>query len=211
MLWEDPRFVVVAKPSGLAVHRGLAQDATYALQRVRDLVGQHVYPVHRLDKPTSGALIMALDREAARLLHQQFEARTVTKVYRALVRGNAPDNGVIDSPMARDNGPEVEALTRYHTLQRVPRASWLEIRPETGRKHQIRRHLRRINHPLVGDVTLGDGKVNRQFRQRCGLWRLALHAGELAFDHPITGERIVVSCPLPDDLAGPLERLGVEG
>jgi len=211
ILSRDARFVVVAKPSGLAVHRGLAQDPTYVLQRVRDAVGRHVYPVHRLDRPTSGALLMALDRDAARILHDQFDARTVAKRYLALVRGRAPDEGGVDSPLARDSGAPVEALTRYRTLQRVRRASWLEVIPLTGRKHQIRRHLRRIDHPVVGDVTLGDGSINRQFRQRCGLWRLALHASQLAFDHPETGARIQVDCPLPPDLAGPLERLGIQG
>lgn len=209
ILLRDERFVVVHKPSGLAVHRGLAQDTTYALQRVRDLVGCHVYPVHRLDRPTSGALLMALDPEAARLLHGQFDARTVAKTYRALVRGRTADADVIDSPLARDGGPEVPALTRYRCLARVQRASWLEVTPETGRKHQIRRHLRRQDHPVIGDVSLGDGRVNRVFRQRCGLWRLALHACELAFDHPVSGERVIVQCPLPDDLAQPLARLGL--
>jgi tRNA pseudouridine65 synthase len=210
VLHQDPRFVVVHKPSGLAVHRGLAQDTTYALQRVRDLVGCHVYPVHRLDRPTSGALLMALDKEAARILHGQFDRRSVTKVYNALVRGRAPDEGVIDSPMSRDSGGvPVDALTQFTCLQRIQRASWLEVRPQTGRKHQIRRHLRRLNHPLLGDVALGDGKANRVFRARCGLWRLALHASSIAFDHPETGERLQVGCPLPQDLALPLARLGI--
>ncbi len=203
--------MVVAKPSGLAVHRGLAQDPTFALQRVRDLLGQHVFPVHRLDRPTSGALLMALNPEAARALHDQFEHRTVTKHYRALVRGWAPEDGVIDSPLPRtEGGPQVEAFTRFHRLQKVKRASWLDVVPRTGRMHQIRRHLRRIDHPVIGDVSLGDGQVNRLFRERCGLWRLALHAAVLAFDHPSTGARVQVDCPLPADLRKPLERLGVQ-
>ncbi len=207
LLLEGPGFVVVAKPSGLAVHRGLARDPTYVLQRLRDALGTRVHLVHRLDRATSGALLVALDPDTARTLMAQFEARTVTKTYHCLVRGRTPDDGVIDSPMARDGGEEVPAVTRYRTLARARRASWLEVTPETGRRRQIRRHLRRIDHPLIGDVNLGDGRVNREFRQRCGLWRLALHASTLAFDHPVTGQRVTVSAPLPSDLAEPLRRL----
>jgi len=210
ILYQDQALVVVAKPSGLAVHRGLASDSTFALQRVRDLVGRRVQPVHRLDRATSGALVMALSAEAARGLHQQFAARTVSKRYLCLVRGHPPAEGVIDSPLPKeDGGPGVPAVTRFRVLQTIERAAWVEVTPETGRYHQIRKHLRRLDHPLVGDVSRGDGRVNRLFRRRCGLWRLALHACEIGFDHPLTGERQVHRCPLPPDLLGPLDRLGV--
>jgi tRNA pseudouridine65 synthase len=117
---------------------------------------------------------------------------------------------VIDSPMAkREGGPDVESVTEYETLfVSDVRLSLVEARPQTGRRHQIRRHLRRIDHPLAGDVNYGNGADNRRYRAELGLYRLALHAQRLSFVHPTSGERVIFESPIPEDLAGPLRRIG---
>jgi tRNA pseudouridine65 synthase len=210
LLFVDDDVVVANKPSGLLVHRGWGADDDVALFRVRDVVGAHVHPVHRLDRGTSGALLFARTREAAATLGRALEAGRVEKRYVALVRGTPPDEGVIDHAIPRsEEGERVAALTRYRRLARSPvdRCSLVLAQPETGRLHQVRRHLHHISHPIVGDVNHGSGAINRHYRARYGLHRLALHARSIAFDHPTTGERIVASAPLPDDLARALAAL----
>lgn len=215
-LHRDDHLLVVSKPVNLAVHRGLARDPVYAMTLARDAAGQWVYPVHRLDRPTSGVLVFALDSEAARAVAGQFEAGTVAKRYLALVRGIPEAAGVIDHPVPKDPGAaRVPAVTEFRRLWGVDlgerrRYAWMEARPRTGRLHQIRRHFKHRSHPLIGDVRYGKGEHNRFFRERYGLHRLALHAFELTFEHPATGGRMTVRAPLPEDLARPLDRLGVE-
>ncbi len=210
LLFVDAHVVVANKPSGLLVHRGWDDDDDVALFRVRDALGQRVHPLHRLDRGTSGALVFARTREAAAELSRAFEEARVEKRYLALVRGNAPDAGVIDHPIPRrEGGPRVPAVTRFQCVARssVDRCSLVLAMPQTGRLHQVRRHLRHVNHPLVGDVTHGSGEINRRYRAEYRLHRLALHAHFVAFDHPITAERIEVTAPIPDDLAAPLALL----
>ena len=212
LLFVDEDLVVANKPSGLLVHRGWANDEDVAMTRVRDALGQRVDPVHRLDRGTSGALLFARTKAAASALGAAFEAGAVDKRYLALVRGNPPDEGVIDYPIPRsEGGPRVDAVTRYRVVARssVARCSLVAATPETGRLHQIRRHLRHLGHPLIGDVTYGDGAENRAYRADYDLHRLALHAVHLAFDHPIDGTRVAVTAPIPLDLAGALARLGL--
>lgn len=210
LVFVDSAVVVANKPSGLLVHRGWADDRDVALFRVRDVLGEHVYPVHRLDRGTSGALLFARTRAAAAILGRAIEAGRMEKRYLALVRGTPPDDGVIDHAIPRsEDGERVPALTRFRRLGRSPvdRCSLVLAQPETGRLHQIRRHFHHISHPIVGDVNHGSGDVNRHYRARYGLHRLALHARSIAFDHPTTGERIVASAPIPDELARVLEAL----
>jgi tRNA pseudouridine65 synthase len=209
-LFQDGVLLAVDKPAGLAVHRGAARDRTVALQIVRDRVGRHVHAVHRLDRATSGVLLFALDPATARRLQEQFEAGTVAKRYLALVRGIPPEEGVIDHPIPRDeDGPRVPALTEFRRLATFERYALVEARPRTGRRHQIRRHFKHLSHPLIGDVRYGKGEHNRLFRDRFGLHRLALHALELAFEHPETGESVRIVAPVPEDLAGPLRAMGM--
>jgi tRNA pseudouridine65 synthase len=211
LLYNDDRLIAIAKPSGLAVHRGASRDRVVALTLVRDQVGRHVYPVHRLDRATSGVLLFALDPEAARALQEQLEAGTVHKRYVALVRGIAPEEGVIDHPIPRDeDGPRVPAVTAFRRLGTFERYSLVEAVPRTGRRHQIRRHLKHISHPLIGDVLYGKGEHNRLFRDRFGLHRLALHALEITFAHPDDGRPLCIAAPVPEDLAGPLRAMGLE-
>ncbi len=210
VLYCDDAVVVVDKPSGLSVHRGDDAGSTFALNLTRDAIGQWVYPVHRLDRATSGVLVFALSSEHARNLQGSFSTRDVSKIYLALVRGTPPERGVIDSPMAkREGGPDVESITEYETLfVSDARLSLVEARPRTGRRHQIRRHLRRIDHPIAGDVNYGNGPDNRRYRAELGLYRLALHAEQLTFPHPATGTPITFQSPIPEDLATPLHHLG---
>ncbi len=212
LLFVDSHVVVANKPSGLLVHRGWDDDDDVAMFRVRDALGQQVHPLHRLDRGTSGALLFARTREAASRLSKAFEEGRIEKQYLALVRGNPPDAGVIDHPIPRkEGGPRVPAVTRFRCIARshVDRCSLVLAMPETGRLHQVRRHLRHIDHPLVGDVTHGSGEINRHYRATYNLHRLALHAHLLAFEHPITAVRIAVSAPVPDDLGSTLAILGL--
>jgi tRNA pseudouridine65 synthase len=211
ILHRDDLLLAVNKPSGLAVHRGAARDRIVALQLVRDLVGRHVHAVHRLDRATSGALLFALDPGTARRMQEKLAAGEVEKRYLALVRGIPPEEGVIDHPVPRaPGGPRVDAVTAFRRLAIFERYALVEACPRTGRTHQIRRHFKHLSHPLIGDVHYGKGEHNRLFRERFGLHRLALHALELTFDHPETCERLRITASLPQDLAGPLQLMGLD-
>jgi tRNA pseudouridine65 synthase len=209
LLHRDDALIAVAKPAGMAVHRGWSQERHVVLTVLRDQIGRHVYPVHRLDRGTSGALVLALTPATARALQERFEAGAVRKRYLALVRGIPPAEGVVDSPVPRSpGGPRVPAVTGFRRLGTFERYALLEVVPRTGRLHQIRRHLKHIGHPLIGDVRYGKGEHNRLFRERFGLHRLALHALELELDHPAGGE-LRLFAPVPEDLAGPLRAMGL--
>jgi tRNA pseudouridine65 synthase len=209
-LYQDGCLLAVDKPAGLAVHRGMARDRTFALQLVRDRIGRHVHAVHRLDRATSGVLLFALDPHTAGRMQELLAEGRVQKRYLALVRGIPPESGVIDHPIPRDvDGPRVPAVTAFRRLATFERYALVEVRPRTGRRHQIRRHLKHLSHPLIGDVRYGKGEHNRLFRERFGLRRLALHALELAFEHPGTGEAVRIVAPVPEDLAGPLRAMGM--
>ncbi len=213
LLFVDEHVVVANKPAGLLVHRGWDNDDDVAMFRVRDAVGEHVHPIHRLDRGTSGALLFARSRGTAAVLSRSFEEHRVEKTYLALVRGEPTvHEGVIDYAIPRsEDGPRVAARTRFRLVLRSPvdRCSLVLAMPETGRLHQIRRHLRYLDHPLVGDVAYGSGVINRHYRAEYNLHRLALHACRLAFEHPVTGARIVVDAPLPEDLASAFLKLGL--
>lgn len=208
LLYRDDHVAVADKPSGLLVHRGWGNDRDVLMMRVRDEVGCWVYPVHRIDRGASGAVLFALSSDTARILGGAFERAEVYKRYIALVRGIPDEHGVIDHDIPRrPNGPRVPAVTEYRRLEVFGRYALVEARPRTGRLHQIRRHLKHISCPLIGDVRYGKGEHNRLFRDNYGLHRLALHAAELRFPHPVTGEEVAVCSPLPDDLRIPLEQL----
>jgi tRNA pseudouridine65 synthase len=212
LLFVDEHLVVADKPSGLLVHRGWDNDDDVAMFRVRDAIGAYVFPVHRLDRGTSGALLLARTKPAAAALSRAFEEGEIDKSYLALVRGVPPEDGVIDYPLQKsEDGPRVPAVTRFRRLGTSPvdRCSLVLALPETGRLHQVRRHLRHIDHPLVGDVRHGSGSINRHYRTTYALHRLALHAFTLGFRHPVTGARIAVTAKVPLDLEGPLAALGL--
>ncbi|MBI4510402.1 MAG: pseudouridylate synthase [Deltaproteobacteria bacterium] len=193
----------------MLVHRGWGNDAVVALTWVRDFVEKRVYPVHRLDRGTSGVLVFALSTVAASALSEQFAAGKATKRYLALVRGVAPEHGVIDHPIPRrEGGPRVSAVTEFRRVAVSGRYSLVEATPRTGRLHQVRRHLKHISHPIIGDVNYGKGEHNRLFREQHGLMRLALHAAMLELLHPTSHQPILLSAPVPRDLAEPLQSAG---
>jgi tRNA pseudouridine65 synthase len=209
ILHLDDAVVAVDKPAGLVVHRGWADDEVALLQLVRDRIGAYVWPVHRLDRGASGALLLARAPEHARALQAQWTVGAVSKRYLAIVRGNPPDAQTIDHPVPRaEDGPRVPAVTEIRTLHRAGRYAVVAAAPRTGRLHQIRRHLKHISCPLIGDVRYGKGEHNRHFRTCHDLHRLALHARVLALTHPVTGAPLVIAAPVPDDLARAILGLG---
>lgn len=201
VLFEDDSLVVIDKPTGWLVHpRADSPDAPVCLATLRDqLGGSWLYPVHRLDRGTSGVLVFAKSPESASRLASQFSAHTARKTYEAIVRGVPAEPGLIDKPLRPEEGGDpVAALTRYEVIQtrefEVPvskyptsRYSWVRVRPETGRWHQIRRHFLSISSPLIGDTRYGEGRHNRFFRERFEIHRLCLCATALELAHPVTG------------------------
>ncbi len=207
VLLQGDGFIAVAKPSGMLVHRNRFNPrADAALQRVRDQVGREVYPIHRLDGATSGCLLFATERSLAGPLSAAMSAGT--KRYVALVRGTArgPRSVVVDRPLRDDNGIEKSAVTALHAVAvcEEPPCSVVLAQPQTGRYHQIRRHLRGLSHPVIGDRAHGDSHINRAWRSR-GVGRLALHC--LSITLSLEGIALDIRCPLPADLAIPMAAL----
>lgn len=221
ILYQDDRIVAVNKPAGLLVHKSPIdrRETEFAMKILRNQLGRWVYPLHRLDKATSGVLLFALDPEAARRMTEVFTAGAVSKTYLAVVRGYTDEGGRIDHPLhdPRDkhapptecDKPAREAVTDYRRLATIElphpvgryataRYSLIAASPLTGRTHQIRRHLKHIFHPLIGDTTYGDGRQNEFFRSQLQCFRLLLHARSIEFDHPVAGEKIRVSAPLDE-------------
>ena len=214
ILWRDEHLVAVYKPAGWLVHRtGLdAGETRFVMQALRNQLGQHVFPVHRLDKGTCGVLVMALHSGAARALSQAFEQQATTKRYLALVRGWAPVRAEVDHALKPDDAPAhapvQDAHTRFRRLAQLvlpepsdarfatTRASLVEAVPTTGRRHQIRRHLKHLAHPIIGDATPGKGPLNRWWAERLGHQRLWLHAWQLTVPHPVTGARLTLDSGL---------------
>lgn len=213
ILFLDDNYVAVNKPPGLLVHRSrIAADAKeFLLQQLRDQLGQWVYPVHRLDRPTSGVIIFGLDSTSAQQLVEKFEQRLVEKRYLGIVRGYVEGEGVIDHPIKdEDDGAVRPGVTRYRGLKRVElplsdgrfptsRYSLVELEPKTGRRHQLRSHMKHISHPLIGDTTYGKGHHNRLFAEHYGVSRLLLHAHRLQFTHPLTGKETEITASLDSD------------
>ena len=222
ILYQDEYLVVINKPSGLLVHKSPIdkRETRFALQMVRDQIGQYVYPVHRLDKPTSGVLIFALSSEIAKLLSLDFRENRVKKEYMAVVRGYTDYEGLIDYDLKvildkkadkdrKDNKEPQPAQTYYEQLKTVEfpypvsrypvaRYSLVKLFPKTGRKHQLRRHLKHIFHPIVGDTKYGRGEHNNLFREKFDCHRLLLHASRVSFTHPITKKYLVIDARLDE-------------
>ena len=211
VLYIDDRLAVVNKPAGLMVHdSALARgESDFAADRLREQFGRPIFLVHRLDRATSGALLLAFDRDTAAALGQVMMSREVEKDYWAVCRGWPEPQFTVDHPL--DGGPgkpqKKPAVTRFTRLATteltVPSAGFetsryalLCAQPETGRFRQIRRHLKHLSHHLIGDTSHGDGRHNRNFRM-LGIHRMLLHARRLAFLHPANGARVVATAP-PD-------------
>lgn len=208
IIYQDEHYIAINKPNGLLVHRTkiAEEQSVFALQMLRDQINQHVFPVHRLDRKTSGVLVFALSSEAAKALNQQFSDRTTEKVYWAIVRGFPPESGIIDKPLKSERGNLQDAETHYQThgqftlpipMGKYPtcRYALVQIQPKTGRMHQIRRHFNFINHPIVGDYKHGDYRHNQLFIKEFEAGEMFLHAKSLSFRHPFLNQLITISAP----------------
>lgn len=214
LLGRTDRWLAVNKPAGLSVY-----ESTYTGPREATLLGllrrqlgvDRLHAIHRLDHATSGVLLLSLDARMAAELSAQFQSRAVTKAYVAIVRGDPPDQFQVDYPLsgASGRGEGKPALTDFRSIARLrlpiplarhPEARYalLEALPETGRYHQIRRHLKHAAHPIVGDVKYGKGEHNRVFRQHFGVHRLLLHARRLQFVDPQDGSVARIEAPFDD-------------
>ncbi len=229
ILYQDTDLVIIDKPSGLLVHRSEIDrhETRFAMQLLRDQLGQYVYPVHRLDKPTSGLLCFALSKTIAQMLTAQWA--TARKRYHAVVRGIIEDSGTYDKPLKEpwdkygDKGvnPDKEAqqaVTHFRRLgscelpvevDRYPtsRYSFAEFQLEQGRRHQIRRHCKSFAHPVIGDTTYGKARHNQVFTELFGSHRLLLHAYRIDLKHPISGQMLQVQAPVTGEFQQVLEKL----
>ncbi|GAB2666182.1 tRNA pseudouridine(65) synthase TruC [Vibrio panuliri] len=216
IVYQDEYFVAVNKPAGMLVHRSWLDkhETQFVMQTLRDQIGQHVFPLHRLDRPTSGVLIFALSSEIAAQVMPMFANHEMKKTYHAIVRGWIEEEGTLDYPLkveldkiadkfASQEKEAQDAVTDYRPLAKVEvphstgrfpttRYCLMELNPHTGRKHQLRRHMAHLRHPMVGDTTHGDGKHNKLFRDVYNSHRLLLHASSLEFVHPFSGETLVI-------------------
>lgn len=206
IVFQNDNLVVVNKPANMLVHRSpISNDTCFLLQLLRRQLGRLVYPAHRLDRPTSGLMVFALNQGAVSLLGCAFQEGAVEKSYLAVVRGWLHEGAVIDYPLRKEGkGEEQEAVSAYEPLGRIEfpwpvagfptaRYTLVRITPKTGRWHQIRRHLAHIRHPVVGDVNHGDGRHNRLLREHLDIHRLMLHASFLSFCEPESGQPLSFS------------------
>ncbi|BCN92549.1 tRNA pseudouridine synthase C [Thiomicrorhabdus immobilis] len=231
ILYQDDYLVAIHKPAGLLVHRSPIDkhETQFAVQITRDLIGQKVYPIHRLDKATSGLLLFALDPASARHLSDQFMQHDIQKTYQAICRGWGNESGYIDhalkykrdkiaEKLKREQLEPQSAETAYSTLATTSvdftigryeqqRYSLIELKPKTGRKHQLRRHMNHIHHPIIGDVKYGDRHHNHFFNEWLGQHRLYLAATQLEFIHPNSNQPIIIECPLESSFQYALEKL----
>lgn len=220
IIYRDDHLIAINKPHGLLVHRSsLAKDADiFALQVLRDQIGQRVYPVHRLDRKTSGVLLFGLNKEIQSKMFALFRETEIKKTYLAIVRGHTMEFGEIDYPLKNDKGKLQDAVTRYVTLKRaeIPfalekhpsqRYSLVQVNPETGRMHQIRKHFSHIFHPIIGDRPHGCNKQNRFFKKQFSMDTMLLHASNLVFIHPETEKITKISAPLQSEYERMIETL----
>ncbi len=212
ILYRDNSLIAVNKPPGLLVHRSpIAADAQeFALQIIRDQIGQYVYPAHRIDRKTSGVLLFTLDGDTLRIIRNVFENQQVEKEYLLIARGFTEPSGVIDYPLKKENGAVQDSVTYYETIAQteldVPfgrhptsRYSLIKALPKTGRMHQIRKHFSHILHPIIGDRPHGCNKQNRLFKEQWNMTTMMLHASKLKFRHPYENKDVEISAPLHNE------------
>ncbi|MEG1616397.1 MAG: pseudouridine synthase [Bacteroidales bacterium] len=210
ILYQDTHFIAINKPGGMLVHRTriAEEESVFVLQLLREQTGKHLYPVHRLDRPTSGVLLFAFDPITARILSEMLVSGEVSKRYVALVRGWFPEETDLDFPVKNDRGNLQDARTLFIPLERFTmhrpignfpsaRYSTVACFPKSGRWHQIRQHLAHLRHYIINDRVHGDGKHNRVFKGELGIEPLFLHAESLSMKHPHTGEPILLNAKFP--------------
>ena len=234
ILYRDECLIAVNKPAGMLVHRSWLDrhETRFVMQTLRDQIGQHVFPIHRLDRPTSGVLLFALNSETANLLCQQFEQKQVEKSYLAVVRGYLQGEACIDYPLkiqldkiadkfTQEDKEAQSAVSFYQSLRTVEmpygvgryntaRYSLLRLIPHTGRKHQLRRHMKHIFHPILGDTQYGDLHQNRALAEHTGCSRLMLHAEKLRFIHPFSKQKIEIYAGWDEQWKALMEKFGWE-
>lgn len=232
ILYQDEWLVAVNKPAGMLVHRSWLDphETQFVMQTLRDQIGRHVFPIHRLDRPTSGVLLFALNSEIANLMCQQFEQKKVKKSYLAVLRGYLEGANRIDYPLkiqldkiadkfAKEDKVAQEAVTDYECLKTIEmpypagryktsRYSLVRLIPHTGRKHQLRRHCKHIFHPILGDTQYGDLHQNRALTENTGCKRLLLHSETLCFIHPISQVKITIHAPLDEQWQNLITKFG---
>lgn len=210
ILYSDSYIVAVNKPAGLLVHRTriAEEENDFLLQKVRDQIQKHIYPIHRLDRPTSGIVLFALSSEVANRFSNMFQTNEICKEYRAIVRGWFPDNVDLDHPVKNEKGNQKDARTVFKNISsfelQVPsgryettRFSYISCFPKSGRWHQLRQHLAHLRHYIINDRVHGDGKCNRFFSDYFQEKNMFLHASELKFTHPYVEVPIVIKASLP--------------
>ncbi len=221
IIYKDEYLVAINKPHGLLVHRseyaGVADF--YAVQELKKQLGKKVHPCHRIDRKTGGILLFALTKELNSIMQQQFAGNLVKKKYLAIVRGYTDDSGIIDYSLTNEKGKIQESLTNYNTLGRVEldipfgkfktsRYSLVEVYPQSGRMHQIRKHLAHIFHPIIGDRPHGCNKQNKFFKEQWNMDTMMLHASEISFKHPINHEDITIKADIQSEFRRMMELMG---
>lgn len=215
IVFEDDYLICVHKPNNMLVHHARhsrnVSDEVSLLQLIEEEKGLKVYPIHRLDRKTSGIILLAKETQFISKFQDLFTADEIQKTYYGVVRGFSPDTKVIDSPVkGRDANVHKEALTHLKTLEQVlldipvkpydsSRYSLVELSPKTGRMHQLRVHSNKISHPLIGDTKYGDKNHDMMFDEKFGWKNMFLHAGKLEFKHPFTSEELTLKAPFPKD------------
>jgi tRNA pseudouridine65 synthase len=223
IIYRDNDLVAINKPHGLLVHKSrLAADATeFAVQLLRDQIGEKVTPVHRIDRKTSGVLLFALNDQTNKAMNMQFDQNRVHKTYLALVRGHTADEERVDYDLRKENGQLQHAVTNYRTIERVEvpvafgkhqtqRYSLVEVQPETGRMHQIRKHFNHLRHPIIGDRPHGCNKQNRLFKERWNMTTMLLHASEMEFEHPSQLSVVKLKANFQPEFVRTLQLLGFQ-
>lgn len=221
ILYQDDAIIAINKPHDLLVHASpIARDAEeFAIQLLRDQIDQKVYPAHRLDRKTSGVLLFSLQKELDSKLQIQFQNQETSKKYLALVRGYTPESGTIDYALTREEDGKIQdAVTHYKTIKQfeIPlvhgkfetsRYSLVEVFPETGRFHQIRKHFAHIFHPIIGDRPHGCNKQNKLWKETFQLEKMLLHAEELSITHPTTSQKLKIQATKSDEFKRVLDIL----
>lgn len=222
ILYLDQSLVAINKPCGYFTHRNSKNylETQIVMPLLRDQLGQKVYTTHRLDRKTSGVLVFALSNIAQANINHQFAGKMATKVYHAITRGYTPDQGDIDYDLKNEKGQTQSAQTSFTTLKKAEMAlpsgkfqtsrySLVELRPSTGRQHQLRKHMAHIFHPILGDRPHGCNKQNKLWKEKYDLTEMMLHASSLVLKHPDTGNRTEINAPLPKEFIRILRLTGL--
>ena len=218
IIFEDVYLLCVNKPNNMLVHHAYhsrnVADETSLLRLILDKTGLKVYPIHRLDRKTSGIILLTKETTYVSKFQELFTNNEIHKTYYGVLRGHSPSSKIIDSPVkGRDSNVHKEALTHLKTLEQITldipvkpydtsRYSLVELSPKTGRMHQLRVHTNKISHPLIGDTKYGDKNHDIMFDENFGCKNLFLHAGKLEFIHPFSLEKLILKATFPKDWIG---------